>query len=81
MAGIEAWQGGQLAHRGRVTNTLRSAYLFWNNETGTGTSRLLDTEEFTIRPVRLRADARRSLGVRPDVPQGPYRFAWGAQRL
>ena len=53
---IEAWYGGHLAHRGKVSNTLRSANLFWIYDAAVGTGRLLDTEEFSIRPTPWRAD-------------------------
>lgn len=57
---IEAWYGGRLAHRGRVSNTLRSKNLFWIYDAAVGTDRLLDTEEFNIRPVPERATAART---------------------
>lgn len=53
---IEAWHGGRLAHRGKVSNTLRSLNLFWLYDPAAGTGRLLDTEEFSIRPVQRQAE-------------------------
>ncbi|GAC1599359.1 MAG: hypothetical protein NVS3B6_08570 [Pseudarthrobacter sp.] len=63
---IEAWHGGQLAHRGKVSNTLRSMNLFWVYDAAAGTGRLLDTEEFSIRPVQRQAEF--SLNAGRDLP-------------
>jgi hypothetical protein len=53
---IEAWYRGQLAHRGRVADTLQSGNLFWISDPRTGDRRLLDTDEFSIRPVSGHAE-------------------------
>lgn len=53
---IEAWYRGQLAHRGRVADTLQSGNLFWISDPRTGDRRLLDSDEFSIRPVFRRLE-------------------------
>lgn len=48
---IEAWYRGQLAHRGRVARILQSGNLFWISDLRTGDTRLVDSDEFSIRPL------------------------------
>ncbi|MDP9694329.1 UNVERIFIED_ORG: hypothetical protein J2X79_001884 [Arthrobacter globiformis] len=49
---IEAWHRGRLAHRGTVSSTFRDIDLFWIIDARTGTRRLLDLEQLSVRRIR-----------------------------
>ena len=49
---IEAWHRGRLAHRGTVSSTFRDIDLFWIIDARTGTRRLLDLEQLSVRRVQ-----------------------------
>ncbi|WP_395398518.1 hypothetical protein ACHMXB_11860 [Arthrobacter sp. UC242_113] len=48
---IEAWHRGRLAHRGTVSSTFQDIDLFWIIDARTGTRRLLDLEQLSVRRV------------------------------
>ena len=48
---VEAWHRGRLAHQGTVSSTLRDMDLFWIIDARTGTRRLLDLEQLSVRRV------------------------------
>lgn len=48
---IEAWHRGRVAHRGTVSSTFRDIDLFWIIDARTGTRRLLDLEQLSVRRV------------------------------
>jgi hypothetical protein len=49
---IEAWHRGRLAHRGAVSSTLPDIGLFWIIDARTGTRRLLDLEQLSVRRLQ-----------------------------
>ncbi|MET3932897.1 hypothetical protein [Arthrobacter sp. OAP107] len=48
---VEAWHRGRLAHQGTVSSTLQDIDLFWIIDARTGTRRLLDLEQLSVRRV------------------------------
>ena len=48
---VEAWHRGRLVHRGTVSSTFRDIDLFWIIDARTGTRRLLDLEQLSVRRV------------------------------
>lgn len=48
---IEAWHRGRLAHQGTVSSTFQDIDLFWIIDARTGTRRLLDLEQLSVRRV------------------------------
>ncbi|MFP3462036.1 hypothetical protein R5O87_14410 [Arthrobacter globiformis] len=48
---VEAWHRGRLAHQGTVSSTFRDIDLFWIIDARTGTRRLLDLEQLSVRRV------------------------------
>ncbi|MFF2316415.1 hypothetical protein ACFVTE_09115 [Arthrobacter sp. NPDC058097] len=48
---VEAWHRGRLAHQGTVTSTIQDIDLFWIIDARTGTRRLLDLEQLSVRRV------------------------------
>jgi len=48
---VEAWHRGRLAHQGTVSSTFQDIDLFWIIDARTGTRRLLDLEQLSVRRV------------------------------
>jgi hypothetical protein len=48
---VEAWHRGRLAHQGTVSSTIQDIDLFWIIDARTGTRRLLDLEQLSVRRV------------------------------
>lgn len=48
---VEAWRGGRLLHRGRVTDVAANQGLLWIMDTVSGSRRLLDHSELEITRV------------------------------
>lgn len=46
---VEAWHRGRLVHQGTVSSTFRDLELFWIIDARTGTRRLLDLEQLSVR--------------------------------
>ncbi|MDQ0620021.1 hypothetical protein [Arthrobacter globiformis] len=59
---IEAWHRGRLAHRGTVSSTFQDIGLFWIIDARTGTRRLLDLEQLSVRRIQT-AKAANAVGL------------------
>lgn len=74
---VEAWHKGRLFHRGRVARVLPGTGLFWIEDLGSGTQRLLDVEALDVVlavPPAVRAEALAVQAV-PEVTPGMVWFS------
>jgi hypothetical protein len=67
---VEAWHRGRLAHQGTVSSTFEDIDLVWITDARTGTRRLLDLEQLSVRRVPA-GKAASAVGHSPGAGLSP----------